>query len=272
MIGNRRKNRRKNDERRSVKLPQINWRRWTTTVASIAGVASVCALVAWTLDQPIESVTVTGRFQRVAPTDVERAVKERVRGFGLVSVDLDEVQQSIESIPWVDSVTVQRAWPHGLTVNVVEQIAAARWRENGLLNTRGELFATDARYVPPELAQLSGPDGKESVVAQRYLAAQGRLVEAGMRLTALRLDARGAWELDLSNGVTVRLGRRLVDERFNTFMSTAMKLVSQRPDDISYVDMRYANGFAIGWRNGKSAGTRDTDDSRADDGEDRRHA
>jgi cell division protein FtsQ len=251
-------------------LPQINWRRWATTAASIVGVGSVCALIAWTLDQPIESVTVTGRFQRVVPTDVERAVKERVRGSGLVSVELDEVQRSIESIPWVDAVTVERAWPHGLSVTVVEQIAAARWRENGLLNTRGELFATDARYVPPELAQLSGPDGKESVVAQRYLAAQGRLVEAGMRLTALRLDARGAWELDLSNGVTVRLGRRLVDERFNTFMSTAMKLVSQRPDDISYVDMRYANGFAIGWRNGK-AGSRDADGPRVDE-EDRRHA
>jgi cell division protein FtsQ len=271
-MGNRRKNRRKDDERRRFNLPQINWRRWATTAASLAGIATVCAVVAWTLDQPIESVTVTGRFQRVVPTDVERAVKERARGFGLVSVDLEDVQRSIKAIPWVDTVTVQRAWPHGLAVNVVvvEQVAAACWREKGLLNTRGELFEKDARYVPPELAQLSGPDGKENVVAQRYLAAQGRLVEAGMRLTALRLDARGAWEIELSNGVTVRLGRRLVDERFNTFMSTAMKLVSQRPDDISYVDMRYANGFAIGWRNGK-AGSRDADAPRVDE-EDRRHA
>ena len=93
--------------------------------------------------------------------------------------------------------------------------------------------------MPPELAQLSGPDGKENVVAQRYLATQGRLVEAGMRLTALRLDARGAWEIDLSNGVTVRLGRRQVDERFDTFMRTALRFVAQRADDIAYVDMRY---------------------------------
>ena len=99
-----------------------------------------------------------------------------------------------------------------------------------------------------ELARLSGPEGKEGVVAQRYLAAQGRLVEAGLRLTAMRLDARGAWEFDLSNGVTVRLGRREVDERFDTFMRAALKLIAQRPDDIAYVDMRYTNGFAVGWR------------------------
>jgi cell division protein FtsQ len=153
----------------------------------------------------------------------------------------------------VDSVSVQRAWPRGLNVLVIEQTAAARWGERGLLNTRGELFDTDERHIPPELAQLAGPDGKESLVAQRYLAAEGRLSQAGLRLTAMRLDARGAWEFDLANGVTVRLGRRQVDERFEKFMNTALKLVTQRGEDVAYVDMRYTNGFAIGWR-GNAAG------------------
>jgi len=31
-------------------------------------------------------------------------------------------------------------------------------------------------------------------------------------------------------------------------MIAALKLVTQRGDDISYIDMRYTNGFAIGWR------------------------
>jgi len=39
-----------------------------------------------------------------------------------------------------------------------------------------------------------------------------------------------------------------VDERFEKFMNTALKLVTQRAEDIAYVDMRYTNGFAIGWR------------------------
>jgi cell division protein FtsQ len=151
-------------------------------------------------------------------------------------------------------VSVQRAWPRGLDVLVVEQTAAARWGERGLLNTRGELFDSDERHIPPELAQLSGPAGKESVVAQRYLAAEGRLMQAGLRLTAIRLDARGAWEMDLANGVTVRLGRRAVDERFEKFMSTALKLVTQRGEDIAYVDMRYTNGFAVGWRGNAARG------------------
>jgi len=249
MFGPQKKNRRRQTERQ-WHLPAINWRAFAMSVGSIAAVCAVAAVVTWTLDQPIESVSVSGRFQRVAPVDVERVVKQRVRGAGLLSVNLDAVRQAIHTLPWVDAVSVQRAWPRGLHVLVIEQVAAARWGENGLLNTRGELFSKDEHHIPPELAELSGPDGKESVVAQRYLAAQGRLIQAGLRLTAMRLDARGAWEFDLSNGVTVRLGRRQIDERFEKFINAALKLVTQRGDDISYVDMRYTNGFAIGWRGG----------------------
>jgi cell division protein FtsQ len=241
------KNRRKTSVKR-LALPAINWRGLGVALGVLAVVAVVAAAALWAFDQPIETVSVAGRFQRVAPVDVERVVKARVRGDGLLSVDLAAVRRAIHTLPWVDAVSVQRAWPRGLDVLVIEQTAAARWSERGLLNTRGELFATDERHIPPELAQLEGPPGKESAVAQRYLAAEGRLMQAGLRMTAMRLDARGAWEFDLANGVTVRLGRRQVDERFEKFMGTALKLVTQRGEDIAYVDMRYTNGFAIGWR------------------------
>lgn len=253
MLG-RPKNRRKHNgkTRARWRLPLPDLRRWGASAASLAAMGAVIALLVWALDQPIETVSASGRFQRVSPVDVERAVKAQVRGAGLVSVDLDAVREAIEALPWVDSATVQRAWPRGLHVTVIEQVAAARWGKNGLLNVRGELFASDARHIPQELPQLSGPEGTERLVAERYLAAQSRLAGSGLRLTALRLDARGAWELDLSNGVTVRLGRKEVDERFERFASSAAKLVAQRAQDIVYVDMRYTNGFAVGWRSASS--------------------
>jgi cell division protein FtsQ len=246
MLG-RPKNRRKPGPRRRW-LPSLNWRALGTTLATLTGALAALAVVLWALDQPIETVSVTGRFQRVSPADIERAVKNELHGAGLLSVNLGGVRRAIHALPWVDAVSVQRAWPRGLSVLVIEQTAVARWGGGGLINARGELFAADERHIPPELPELSGPDGKEPEVAQRYLAAEGRLMQASLRMTALRLDARGAWEFDLADGVTVRLGRRQVDERFERFMNAALKLVTQRGEDIAYVDMRYTNGFAIGWR------------------------
>jgi cell division protein FtsQ len=244
----RTRNRRKPSERPLLRLPAVNWRRLGAVVGALAALGIAMGALAAALNQPVATVSVEGSFQRVSPGDVERVVKAEVRGAGLLSVDLAAVRRALHTLPWVDAVSVQRAWPRGLNVLVIEQTAAARWGEQDLVNARGELFAGDGRHIPPELAQLSGPPDQEPIVAQRYLAAAGRLTQAGLRMTALRLDARGAWEFDLADGVTVRLGRRQVDERFEKFMSAALKLVTERGEEISYVDMRYTNGFAIGWR------------------------
>jgi cell division protein FtsQ len=243
-------------------LPVIPWAavgRWTLAGG---GLTAVLVLILWALNQPITSVSVAGRFERVAPLEVERAVKESVAGKGLVSVDLGKVRAAVRLLPWVDTVSVQRNWPRGLAVTIGEQVAAARWGDNGLLNTRGDLFAHDATHIPLELPRLSGPDGTQVSVVQRYFAMRDRLLEMGMRITALRLDARGAWELDLDNGVTVRLGRQQLDERFNTFVATAARIVAQRATDIAYVDMRYASGFAIGWRSAGAGAGKNKDDAR----------
>jgi len=253
MFSLRPQNRRRRAQKASGwSLPVIPWATLGRWCAALGGLAAVLLLIIGALNQPINSVSVAGRFERVAPLDVQRAVKESVAGKGLVSVDLGRVRAAVRLLPWVDTVSVQRNWPRGLAVSIGEQVAAARWGDNGLLNTRGDLFAHDATHIPLELPRLSGPDGTQMNVVQRYFVMRDRLLEMGMRITALRLDARGAWELDLDNGVTVRLGRQQLDQRFNTFVATAARIVAQRATDIAYVDMRYANGFAIGWR---SAGT-----------------
>jgi cell division protein FtsQ len=247
---NRKVNRRINGGEGRARLPAGMLARIGLVVLSAVVLGIAATLTLGAIDQNISQVSVTGRFQRVSPMEVEQAVKARVRDMGLLSVDLAAVQRAVEQLPWVDSATVERRWPRALNIRVVEQVAAARWGANGLLNTRGELFISEARHIPPELPRLSGPRGSEAEVARRYLAAQGQLIEAGMRLTAVRLDARGAWEFDLDNGITVRLGRRQVDERFQRFVSAGVDQIASHANDIGYVDMRYTNGFAIGWRAG----------------------
>src|SRR6266853_1771056 len=73
------KNRRKPSEARP-RLPLINWRYLGLWVGALAGIAAAVCVASWAFDQPIETVAVAGRFQRVAPVDVERVVKEKVYG------------------------------------------------------------------------------------------------------------------------------------------------------------------------------------------------
>jgi cell division protein FtsQ len=247
----RRKNRKRVERRRFV-LPEVNWARLGSVLVGCAAVAGLALSLTFALNRPVRTVEMAGAFQRVQPADVERVVRDRLAG-GFVTADLDALQSAIEELPWVDRARVQRRWPDGLQVQVTEQVAAARWGASGLLNTRGELFVRHARHAPPELPQLAGPDGTEAQVAALYFQVYPRLVEAGLRVTSLRLDARGAWELELSNGVTVRLGRKQLESRMERFIAVGAPVVAARANDIAYVDMRYSNGFSVGWRTAAAA-------------------
>ncbi len=242
-----------NGPRFSIRLP---WRRIASAGAVVLLVGGAVLLLRLALDQPVERVAISGRFQRVQALDVEQAVRGAMGGAGMASVDLASIRLAVEAIPWVDRVSVARSWPRALTVQVVEQVPVARWGEHGLVNLRGEMFVQDSRFIPAELPELVGPEGKQAEMTGRFLDAEPRLVAVGLRLTRLTLDERGAWEIALDNGVTLRLGREHVDERFDRFLRAAARVVAARAGEIAYVDLRYANGFAVGWRAGSGGARR----------------
>ncbi len=225
---------------------RLDWNAIGTTAAVVAGCVVVVLLLIFALDRPVRRVLLEGAFQRVSPPEIESAVSQVAQG-GLASVDLERIRKRVEAIDWVDNAVVTRVWPDAIRVVVNEEVAAARWNDTGLLNARGELFIRNARYVPPELPLLEGPEGSESQVAQLYIDAQGRLLESGLRLTGVRLDDRGAWELELADGLQVRLGRQDVKNRLERFIRLASPMVAKRVAEINYVDMRYTNGFSVGW-------------------------
>ena len=99
----------------------------------------------------------------------------------------------------------------------------------------------------PELPQLAGPRGSEREVAARYLAVRGPLAEANLQLRALAMDERGAWRLALEDGLEIRLGQRALDERLERFFDVVAPTLTEDMGRVRYVDLRYTNGFAVGW-------------------------
>lgn len=243
----------KSNRRKSKPTPKrfdpssLDLRRWLVAGIGMALCATGLYSLSVILDRPFKVVTVEAGFRRVSTMQIEAAVQDSLLG-GFVTVDLELIRTTLVALPWVDEAQVQRIWPDRIHVTVTEQIAAARWGDEGLLNTRGELFVHNARHIPAELPGLRGPKGSETKVAKRYLNLRGRLAGAGFTLKSLEMDARGAWRLRLSNGPEVRLGRQAVDERIDRFIQVVGHVVQNQLEDIEYVDMRYSNGFALGWR------------------------
>jgi len=250
--------RRKQKKTRQLKLPQFPLKRISAMTFAIAVILLTYRFSAEMLDQPITSISIEGPFQRVSALSIEEAISDQLNT-GFLSANLKLIQDRVMALPWIDQAAVGRRWPGTLEISVTEQVPAAIWGERGLLNTRGDLFVTDARHVPAELPRLSGPDGQSAVVAERYLEMREKLIPSGLDLRQVKLDARGSWALKLSNGVDVRLGRRDVDVRSQLFLDVAANIISSREGEIDFVDMRYSNGFTIGWKTGARSPVADPD-------------
>jgi cell division protein FtsQ len=243
--------RRKPKKTTAMRMPKIRFGLVVAPLVVIGAVVGTYFLSSSVLDNPIRSIEINGPFQRVTALQIEAAISAELAD-GFVSADLSAIQERIIALPWIDQATVARRWPSRLRITVTEQVPAAIWGESGLLNVRGELFVNSVRHVPAELPRLSGPEDRSADVARRYLEVRDRLIPVGLDLRRVHLDARGAWEMTLQNGVEVRLGRRAIEDRTELFLDIVADIITSRSADIEYVDMRYSNGFTIGWNNGSN--------------------
>lgn len=230
-----------------VKLPARLLRRISAVSLLVSGVAAAFFAVRLAFDVPVRDLIIDAPYQRVSALQISESASVAIDG-GFLGLSLRDVRRAVESLPWVDTASVRRVWPDTLHIVVHEQVPAARWGERGLLNTRGELFVESARHELAELPRLAGPDSEVHRVAAQYLKLRGPLIEAGLGLRAVTLSDRGAWQIVLGNGIEVRLGRQNTDDRVSRFVDVAAPVVARHETRIRYVDMRYSNGFSIGWK------------------------
>jgi len=241
--------RRTQKQPRRIRLPKLRLGRLVAPLVAVAVVAGTYQMSTMLLDRDIESIEISGPFQRVSALKIEEAISDEVDK-GFLGADLDTIRQNLVDLEWIDQAIVARRWPNRIKVTVTEQVPAAIWGERGLLNTRGELFVGNARHVPAELPRLSGPDDSSAEVAKRYLSVRDQLIPIGLDLRSVELDPRGAWGMTLTNSVDVRLGRRAIDDRTSLFLDVVANIITGKAAEIDYVDMRYSNGFTIGWKDG----------------------
>lgn len=204
------------------------------------------ALWVW-LDQPIERVSISGEFEYVNAGYLEARLAPFLQGETWLSVDLNDLRRRVRRIDWLSEVRVSRKWPNTLLFELFEQHPVARWGDEFLLNEKGEPFAFTPLSPPSDLPDLAGPLGSGPEVLAYFDTLRQRFAPLGIRLTQLRLEPRGAWRLQLDDGVWVILGRNDREGRLDRLYSAWQRRLSEQVSHIRYIDLRYPNGIAVAW-------------------------
>ena len=186
-------------------------------------------------------------------------------GVSVFTLPLAERRKQVESIPWVQSASLSRAYPHRLAVHIVERVPVA------FVNLGGRLKAVDSDGVfleKPEKADFDFPvvTGLEAApgLAERkqrlavYLEFQTQVAaeagHSGWLTSEVNLaDADDLKALMVHGSQTIQLhfGDRDFLERFRSFL-TLLPEVQKSNAKIDSVDLRYDNQIVV---NPQSAGS-----------------
>lgn len=193
----------------------------------------------------LSRLDIHGEFERVLPREVHEAAAPLLQA-GFFDLDLDAVRGAVEANPWVARARVDRSWPKAVQVTVWEHQPVALWGEGQVLSASGALFAP--RQLPEFLPQLAGPDGLQDRVHAAWEALSFALTGTPFALSGLRLDARDNWVATTARGVELRLGRGDPLRRLPVLLGPAHEALNDELARVAHIDLRYANGFSVGWR------------------------
>jgi len=195
---------------------------------------------------PMRHLLVTGEFHQVSDARVRSAVLPLVQD-GFFAVDLDQVRRVLAELPWVQRVEVRKRWPDRLEVSLVEYKPLARWGAKQMLSENGELFPAPMGVVS-RLPLFEGPESRAAEIMAFHTQAKPLFLGSGLQVSTVRLSARGSWNLTLSDGAVIEVGRGDPQLRLARFARLLSRLESADPRQLQRADLRYTNGFALTWR------------------------
>ena len=207
----------------------------------------VSRVVVWVQDQqnaPIRQVKLYGDFGHIQPTKLHRTLQQEFVG-NYFKVNVDQVQQFLQQQPWVYQVAVRKQWPDTLVVVVTEHSPVAVWNLEYLLNQRGEVFKAPIAQLNAKLPQLAGPQGSEQDALTMFSRVQSLLTLHQFEAASLSVSDRFAWQLKLSNGIELKLGREDTLKRVQRFIDLYPSISKHKPEAIEQVDLRYDTGLAV---------------------------
>jgi len=198
---------------------------------------------------PMRHLAVTGEFHLVSDAQVRDAVLPAVHD-GFFAVHLDQVRDAVKKLPWVRRVDVRKRWPDRLEVSVSEYRPLARWGEKQMLSENGELFPAPVTAMT-SLPMFAGPPDRRGDLITLYSDAKPLFLGSGLHVTQVGLSARGSWNLRLSDGMEIEVGRNDPELRLQRFARLLPRLRSRDPRVLVRADLRYTNGFALTWQAAK---------------------
>ena len=198
---------------------------------------------------PIKHVRIGGEFQHISKDELKTLLEPLV-DVGFFDANVQQIQESLAQLVWVESATVNRVWSDTLVIKIKEKHPFVRWGDTALLNNRGDIIQPKEIEPFENLPILYGVEGQEVKSLEIMKGVNTALSDHEMSMEEFSINNRWAWKIKLTTGLEILLGRNDQLKKLQRFLKTLTVLKQEHIDAMAVVDLRYPNGYAVSWKPG----------------------
>lgn len=196
---------------------------------------------------PVKSVKIQASYEHVDRQTLQAQILPYLNP-GFIRLNTTALEEQLLTFPWLAKVEISRIWPDTIVIKITEQQAIARWGNQSLLNTKGEIFTPPANTISANLPVLNGPVDETASMWKNYEQITQILKPLNLRVHKFDMDERLSLTLELENGTRVFLGKTDSLPRLQRFAKVYPKVFTSPSAQAEYIDLRYENGLSIKWR------------------------
>ena len=180
--------------------------------------------------------------------DIREVAKKYVRSKSFFNIDINYLQSKIENIDWISSANIRRSYPNEIIIFVTEHIPIAIWNNKDYLNQFGEIFTANKKNN--KFPILISKNNKNKIIFEYLSLFSNDLIRHNINEKVVKIieDDIRSISVILSSGITIKLGSKNVKEKIDIFFKVYQTLNSSDLSKMRYIDMRYSNGFSVGWK------------------------
>lgn len=194
---------------------------------------------------PINSLKIEASYQYLSREKIQEIIAPYLAQSFLVFSER-KLKNDFKKNPWVEYIEIQKVWPDHVIVQIKERFPVAVWN-NMLLSEKGELFKVDKMDLFADLPRFYGPQYQQTDVLHIYEKLSKLLKDQDLFISKIWLRNNQSWEIALSNGVMIKLGKTDIENRLKRFCEVYPKLFAATFDHVSSIDLRYSKGIAVKW-------------------------
>lgn len=194
----------------------------------------------------IDDIVITGR-DKTAKQDILNAL-QLSRETNILNLDLRDLQQKVEQLPWVRHAVVKRRFfPNIIQIDIRERQVQSIWQlDHKFRPIDGEGNVIEADYTPDHpILLIVGEGAPENITALMKSITDDQNIF--QRIKVANYISGRRWNIvldDVENGITVKLPEKHIDETWKKLLklNTTQGLLKRK---LTIIDLRFPNKVIV---------------------------